>query len=279
MYDATALIRIGGLMHLGILLASALTPRVLDWRNELRGVSQLTRHLVWTHGVFIVLTIIGFAILSLLYAGELASGSGFARAFCGFVSLFWLSRLALQLLVFDARPYLSTRFLKAGYNGLTFVFIYLAAVYGYFAVARTGTHIIVVELTTLLQAAAVIQIGFSALNLFLVRLMKWQNALRSLPLLTREVFHAHSAFISLTLLLFGVLTLRFAGLMASGVEPFARWLSLAIGLFWTCRVVAQVGFYSSSHWRGHRAKTAVHIALLVIYGGLSAVYVYAGIGT
>jgi hypothetical protein len=40
------LILIGGVLHFGILLASALTPRVLDWRRELTKLEPLTRQLV-----------------------------------------------------------------------------------------------------------------------------------------------------------------------------------------------------------------------------------------
>ena len=47
------LIRLGGMMQLGILIASALVPRVLDWRRELAGLATLTRQLVWVHGLFI----------------------------------------------------------------------------------------------------------------------------------------------------------------------------------------------------------------------------------
>ena len=56
------------------------------------------------------------------------------RWFCGFVAVFWLSRLVVQLFLFDARPYLKTAFLKLGYHGLTVVFTYLGAVYAWAAV-------------------------------------------------------------------------------------------------------------------------------------------------
>ena len=60
-----AFITFGGILHFGILIASALTPKVLDWRNELRQLHPLCRHVVWTHGAFIVLVIIAFGTLSL----------------------------------------------------------------------------------------------------------------------------------------------------------------------------------------------------------------------
>ena len=127
------LLLLGGVLHFGILLASALVPRVLDWRGELARVSPLTRHVVWTHGVFIVLTIVAFGLISVANAAALASGSALARWFCGFVAVFWLSRLAVQLLLFDARPYLTSPLLKLGYHGLTAVFTNLGGVYAYAA--------------------------------------------------------------------------------------------------------------------------------------------------
>ena len=129
----TTLIVLGGACHFGILLASALTPRVLDWKGELARISPLSRHVVWTHGVFIVLTIVAFGAISVANAGTLAGGSTLARWFCGFVAVFWLSRLVVQLFFFDARPYLTNALLKLGYHGLTAVFMYLGVVYAWAA--------------------------------------------------------------------------------------------------------------------------------------------------
>src|SRR4051812_3347202 len=123
------LIFVAGVCHLGILLASALTPKVLDWRHELREVSALSRHVIWTHGAFIVMTIFAFGVISLANAATLASGAALARWFCGFIAVFWGARLAIQLFVFDAKPFLTTTPLKLGYHALTGVFTYLTAVY------------------------------------------------------------------------------------------------------------------------------------------------------
>lgn len=123
------LILIGGILHFGILLASALVPQVLDWKAALAKLDRLSRQLVWVHGAFIVLVIIGFGVLSVLLPGELASGMPLARAVCGFIALFWSARLAVQFFVFDAKPYLRGRLLWLGYHGLSVVFAYHAVVY------------------------------------------------------------------------------------------------------------------------------------------------------
>jgi hypothetical protein len=103
-------VRVGGALHFIILIASALTPKVLNWNRELGLLSQFLRRLFWVYGVFIVVTIIGLGTISLGCAEEIAQGSKLARAFCGFAAVFWGLRLAIQFFVFDARPYLTTGF-------------------------------------------------------------------------------------------------------------------------------------------------------------------------
>jgi hypothetical protein len=123
------LLRIAGLLHFMILIGSALVPRVLNWKTELAPLHPFLRRLFWVYGVFIVLTVVGFGAISLGCTRELASGSLLARSFCAFVAIFWAVRLAVQFFVFDARPFLTHWFLKAGYHGLTVLFIALIAIY------------------------------------------------------------------------------------------------------------------------------------------------------
>jgi hypothetical protein len=123
------LILVGGVLHFGILLASALVPKVLNWTSSLASLDRLSRQLIWVHGAFIVLVIIGFGLISILYPAELAAGSPLDRGVCLFIAVFWAARLLVQFFVFDARPFLATRFLRAGYHGLTVVFTYHVCVY------------------------------------------------------------------------------------------------------------------------------------------------------
>jgi Membrane bound O-acyl transferase family len=133
--DLTTLIRIGGLLHFGILLAGVLMPQVLNWRSELRKLHPLSRHIIWTHGMFILLTIIAFGLIATIHAPALAAGGpGLGRAFCAFVAIFWSIRVAIQFVLFDPGPLLSTPLLRLGYHGLTIVFIYFACTFGWAAV-------------------------------------------------------------------------------------------------------------------------------------------------
>jgi len=128
------LLRIGGVMHFGILIASALVPQVLDWRAELRKLAPLSRQLVWVHGVFIVLTIVALGAIATVNAPQLAVGGMLGRSVCAFVAIFWLARLALQFVLFDPREYLTSALLKLGYHSLTLVFAYIAIVFAFAAI-------------------------------------------------------------------------------------------------------------------------------------------------
>ena len=129
-----------------------------------------------------------------------------------------------------------------------------------------------------LSIAAAAQLAIAVLNLFLVRIMKWEEPVARMPQLVREVFHVHAWFITITLVIFGVVTIRFAGELAAGKNELGRWLVCGIGLFWLIRWVMQFFFYSSSHWKGKRAEAAVHIALILTYGFFAAVYLLAAFG-
>ncbi|HSP45399.1 MAG TPA: hypothetical protein VLO30_05355 [Chthoniobacterales bacterium] len=124
------LLLVGGLLHFVILIASALTPRVLDWRSNLAALDPFLRRLFWVYGGFIVLVIVSFGGLTLLHAGELASGTPLSRTICAVIAIFWLARLGVQLFVFDPRGFLTTTFLRLGYHGLTLLFTALVFIYG-----------------------------------------------------------------------------------------------------------------------------------------------------
>ena len=120
-----------------------------------------------------------------------------------------------------------------------------------------------------LYIAAAAQLSVAVLNLFLVRIMKWEEEVARMAQLVREVFHVHAWFISITLAIFGVVTIRFAGELAAGTNDLGRWLAAGIGVFWLIRWLMQFFYYDSSHWRGKRAEIIVHIFL---YGSLAGVY-------
>jgi hypothetical protein len=128
------LLCLAGFLHFIILIASALVPRVLDWRANLALLHPFLRTLFWVYGVFIVLVIVGFGTLTLIDLAPMAAGEPVARTLAALIAVFWFARLLVQLFVFDCRAFLTNWFLKAGYHSLTLAFIYLTLIYGWVAI-------------------------------------------------------------------------------------------------------------------------------------------------
>ena len=124
------LLLLEGIGHFGILIASALTPFVLDWKTVLKPLTPFLHKLFWVYGGFIVLVIIGMGTLTLINIKPMAEGDPIARSIAGFISMFWGARLLVQIFIFDVKEYLTNIWLKIGYHTLTAAFIYFSCLYG-----------------------------------------------------------------------------------------------------------------------------------------------------
>ena len=122
------LIFISGILHLGTLIGSFQVPKELNFKDELPKVAPMMRHWILVAGLYVVINLIAFGVISLCFSETLASGEPLARAFCAYVAVFWGVRLILQA-VFDIKDYLNNWWKKAGYHLLTLLFLMLTAIY------------------------------------------------------------------------------------------------------------------------------------------------------
>ena len=115
-----------------------------------------------------------------------------------------------------------------------------------------------------LRVVGVLLLAIAVLGVAVHRHFGWGAEIRRLTLLTRQVFLVHSAFVTLTLALLGVLLAGFApALLAPGVLPRAVLVGLLV--MWSARMLAQWFFYDPSLWRGNRLNTFMHVLFSVIY--------------
>jgi hypothetical protein len=128
--DLKSFIFWAGLGQLSVLIASALVPIRLEWRKRLAPLPPLIRQLFWIYGGYVVFTIISLGVICSVFSGDLAQGTPLARCLCGYAALFWGFRLALQT-VLDARPFLTTGWLRAGYHTLTLLFTGFTLIFGW----------------------------------------------------------------------------------------------------------------------------------------------------
>jgi hypothetical protein len=132
------LLKLAALTHIGILAAGLLMPRVVDLWKHLRVLPDFIRKLFIVYYAFIGLCLAGFGAGTFVFAEELASGAPLARAFCGFLAVFWAARLFVAAFVFDLRPYLTTAWRRVGLAVANTVFACLPILYGFVAL-KGGT--------------------------------------------------------------------------------------------------------------------------------------------
>src|SRR5262245_52011080 len=123
------LLQIAGVLHLGLMAAGFLMPRVVSMRAHLASLPPFLRQLFWVYYGFIGLCLASFSIITIVFAETLAAGGTLARALCVFFALFWTLRLVVATFVFDLRPYLTTKLRRLGYNATNVVFAILPVIY------------------------------------------------------------------------------------------------------------------------------------------------------
>src|SRR2546427_12846616 len=114
--NLTLLLQIAGVLHLGLICAGLLMPRVVGLRQHLATLPPFIRQLFWVYYSFIALCLVGFSIITIVFADTLAAGGPLARALCAFFAVFWTLRLVAASMVFDMRPYLTNRSRRLGYH-------------------------------------------------------------------------------------------------------------------------------------------------------------------
>ena len=131
--NLTLLLQIAGVLHLGLMCAGALMPRVVNLRTHLAVLPPFIRQLFWVYYSFIGLCLVSFGLITVTFADTLAAGGNLARALCAFLAVFWTVRLIAGTFVFDMRPYLTNFYRRLGYHAINIVFAYLPFIYAWAA--------------------------------------------------------------------------------------------------------------------------------------------------
>jgi len=123
------LLQFAGILHVGLVCAGLLMPRVTNLSHHLAALPMFIRRLFWVYYTFIGLCLVSFGCLTLSLAGTLAEGTVLARSVCGFLAAFWTLRLLVATFIFDVSPYLTSVYWRLGYHATNLAFIYLPVVY------------------------------------------------------------------------------------------------------------------------------------------------------
>ena len=123
------LLQVAAVLHLGLAWAGATMPKVVGLGQHLAPLPPFIRQLFYTYFSFIALILVSFGALTFVFATNIAAGEPAARGLCLLMLGFWLVRLFVAAFIFDVRPYLTSWFLRLGYQATNVVFLYLVVVY------------------------------------------------------------------------------------------------------------------------------------------------------
>lgn len=118
-------------------------------------------------------------------------------------------------------------------------------------------------------------VGFLLIALALVHIVfpkyfNWNEELKSLSLINRQMMTVHTFFIAFTVFLMGLLCIT------SSVElietNLGKKISLGLGIFWTIRLFIQLFVYSKNLWKGKKFETFIHILFSIFWLYFSSVF-------
>jgi hypothetical protein len=106
------------------------------------------------------------------------------------------------------------------------------------------------------------------------RYFKWQEDLKPLSLINRQMMIIHTFFVALVVFLIGIMCLTNSHDLVE--TKFGQQISLGIGLFWGIRLIIQFVGYSSKLWKGKTFETIMHILFSLLWAYLTWAFLVVG---
>ena len=116
------------LMLLG--LGHIFFDRFFGWKQELVGVSLLTRQVFFVHNFFIGLTVMLGGAATFFCAKALLRPDALSRALLAGMATFWLCRLLAQFIAYDSAIWRGDRFRTSMHVSCSLLWCYVTSTYG-----------------------------------------------------------------------------------------------------------------------------------------------------
>jgi hypothetical protein len=125
------LIYMAGLGQIALAAGSVVIPKLLNWSTEMNKVQPLIKQIFYTYACYILVFNFSFGLLSVFVNLDLTNGSRLATLVCGFIAVYWISRVCIQFFYFDRANFPSSAWHKLGESVLVTLFIFFSLVYSY----------------------------------------------------------------------------------------------------------------------------------------------------
>lgn len=126
-----------------------------------------------------------------------------------------------------------------------------------------------------LRAAGIGLITLSWAHIPIGRHLQWREEAVRLSPMNASVFHVHTLFICVVLMVMGVPALLDPGIYLQPTRA-GLWLTWSYAAFWALRLYVQWFVYSADLWRGKRMETGWHWFFTVVWLALVALFSLCG---
>ena len=116
----------------------------------------------------------------------------------------------------------------------------------------------------------VVLMALALIHIIFPKYFNWEEELKSLSLMNKQMMTVHTFFIALTVFLMGLLCLISTNELIE--TKLGKTICLGFGIFWTIRLFIQFFIYSPKLWRGKTFETIVHIVFSFLWFYLSFVF-------
>ena len=126
-------------------------------------------------------------------------------------------------------------------------------------------------LTILLRIAGAGLLLLAVLHVPIGKQLKWSEDAKRLTPVNAAIFHVHTFFICVVLVMMGLPCLLEPGIFLEKSRA-GVWLSWSISGFWTLRLYFQWFVYQADLWRGKRMETVVHVWFTIVWSALALLF-------
>ena len=123
-----------------------------------------------------------------------------------------------------------------------------------------------------IKISGIILMLLALVHVIFPKYFNWEEDLKPLSLINRQMMIIHTFFIALAVFLMGLCSFLYA--LELVATPFGKIISLGFAIFWLFRLVIQFVGYSSQLWKGKRFETIVHVVFSVFWCYLVGLHFY-----
>ena len=130
-------LEITGILLIALALLHVVFPRYFKWKEELHGVSLITRQILHVHTFFIALMVFLMGLLCLTSARDLTTTPLGRRIALG-LFVFWSCRLVLQFFGYSSKLWKGKTFETIAHVAFSLLWLYVSVVYLFTFLGRSG---------------------------------------------------------------------------------------------------------------------------------------------